>query len=48
MIILKVGSHFEIRFVLKDKKLFSLTGDNVKCWLRENEDPVIGANSFPC
>lgn len=48
MIILKVGSRFKIHFVLKDKKLFSLTRDNVKCWLGENEDPVIGGNSFPC
>lgn len=48
MIISKVGSHFKIHFVTKDKKLSSLIGDHVKCWLGENEDPVIGANSFPC
>lgn len=48
MIILKVGPHFKIHFVLKDEKLFSLTRANVKCWLGENEDPVIRANSFPC
>lgn len=47
MIILKVGSHFKIHFVLKDKKQSSLIRDHVKCCLGKNEDSVIGANSFP-